>query len=212
MLPGWLAGLIVAVVLFLVAGVLALLGKKDVRQAAPPLPTETIASVQADIDTVKQAISGDARHRRCRGRLGSDARRPPARRRRRLKAEIDATREQLGRTVDELSARLDVPARAKERAARTRDTAVETYRESPPLVIAAAVALVGLCRSDGVAPEACNSERGETLSKGAKLAYRPIGLIGGIPAGVVSGAIFKQVWKVVAREDDAPERCRASTR
>ena len=62
----------------------------------------------------------------------------------RIKAEIDATREQLARTVDELSARLDVPARAKESAARAKDTAVETYRESPPLVIGAAVALVGL--------------------------------------------------------------------
>lgn len=61
-----------------------------------------------------------------------------------IKAEIDATREQLGRTVDELSARLDVPARAKESAARATDTVVETYRESPPLVIGGAVALVGL--------------------------------------------------------------------
>ncbi|MGZ4648588.1 MAG: phage holin family protein [Blastococcus sp.] len=56
-LPGWLAGIVVAVVLFLVAGVLALLGKKDVQQATPPLPTDTIASVQADIETVKQGIS-----------------------------------------------------------------------------------------------------------------------------------------------------------
>jgi ElaB/YqjD/DUF883 family membrane-anchored ribosome-binding protein len=62
----------------------------------------------------------------------------------RIKAEIDATRAQLGRTVDELSARLDVPTRAKESAARAKDTAVETYRESPPIVIGAAVALVGL--------------------------------------------------------------------
>ena len=61
-----------------------------------------------------------------------------------IKAEIDATREKLARTVDELSARLDVPARAKERVLRTRDTAVETYRESPPIVIGGAVALVGL--------------------------------------------------------------------
>ena len=61
-----------------------------------------------------------------------------------IKAEIDATREQLARTVDELSARLDVPARAKESAARARDTAVETYRESPPIVIGVAVALAGL--------------------------------------------------------------------
>ncbi len=42
------------------------------------------------------------------------------------------------------------------------------------------------------------------MSKGAKLAYRPIGLLGGILAGVVSGAVFKQVWKLVAREEDAP--------
>jgi LPXTG-motif cell wall-anchored protein len=60
-----------------------------------------------------------------------------------IRAEIEATREQLGRTVDELSSRLDVPARAREKAARAKDTAVETYRESPPLVIAGAVALVG---------------------------------------------------------------------
>jgi hypothetical protein len=43
------------------------------------------------------------------------------------------------------------------------------------------------------------------LSNGAKLAYRPIGLVGGILAGIVSGAVFKQVWKVVAKEDDAPD-------
>ena len=61
-----------------------------------------------------------------------------------IKAEIEATREQLGRTVDELSARLDVPARARERAFRARDTVVETYRENPPAVIGAGVALVGL--------------------------------------------------------------------
>jgi hypothetical protein len=42
------------------------------------------------------------------------------------------------------------------------------------------------------------------LSKGAKLAYRPIGLIGGILAGTLSGVVFKQIWKAVANEDDAP--------
>jgi hypothetical protein len=42
------------------------------------------------------------------------------------------------------------------------------------------------------------------LSKGAKLAYRPVGLIAGMAAGALSGAIFKQVWKLVAKEDDAP--------
>jgi hypothetical protein len=43
------------------------------------------------------------------------------------------------------------------------------------------------------------------LSKGAKLAYKPIGLIGGILAGTLSGVIFKQIWKHVADEEDAPQ-------
>jgi uncharacterized protein YacL len=54
-LPAWLAALIVAVVLFAVAGVLALIGKKDVQQGSPPVPTEAIASVQTDIATVKES-------------------------------------------------------------------------------------------------------------------------------------------------------------
>jgi hypothetical protein len=50
------------------------------------------------------------------------------------------------------------------------------------------------------------------LSKGAKLAYRPIGLIGGILAGIVSGAVFKQVWKLVANEDEAPDALQSEYR
>lgn len=61
-----------------------------------------------------------------------------------IKADIEATREQLGRTVDELSHRLDVPERAREKAYRARDTAVETYRESPPAVIGAGAAVTAL--------------------------------------------------------------------
>jgi hypothetical protein len=56
-LPGWLSAIIIAVVLFAIAGVLALLGRKDVQQATPPLPTRTIASVQADVETVKEGVS-----------------------------------------------------------------------------------------------------------------------------------------------------------
>ena len=51
-----------------------------------------------------------------------------------IEAEIVATRERLGQTVDELHARLDVSSRARESVYRARDTAVETYRESPPVV------------------------------------------------------------------------------
>jgi hypothetical protein len=56
-LPAWLAAVIVAVVLFAVAGVLALVGKKDVAQASPPLPTQAIAGVRADVATVKDGLS-----------------------------------------------------------------------------------------------------------------------------------------------------------
>ena len=55
--PGWLAALIVTVVLFAVAGVLTLVGKKDVEQASPPVPTQAIAGVQADIAAVKEGMS-----------------------------------------------------------------------------------------------------------------------------------------------------------
>ncbi|MCW2698632.1 MAG: hypothetical protein JWQ45_167 [Blastococcus sp.] len=56
-LPGWLAAVIVAVVLFAIAGVLAAVGKRDVEQASPPLPTQAIAGVQADIAAVKKGMA-----------------------------------------------------------------------------------------------------------------------------------------------------------
>lgn len=56
-LPAWLAALVVAVALFAVAGVLALVGRKDVAQGSPPLPTQAIAGVQADVATVRQGLS-----------------------------------------------------------------------------------------------------------------------------------------------------------
>jgi nitrate/nitrite transporter NarK len=53
-LPVWASALIVAVVLFLVAGVLALSGKKKVQQATPPVPEEAVGGVKRDIETVKE--------------------------------------------------------------------------------------------------------------------------------------------------------------
>ncbi|PZG17061.1 phage holin family protein [Nonomuraea aridisoli] len=53
-MPGWLAAAIVAVVLFIAAAVLGLTGKSQVKRVGPPVPSETIASVKADIDLVKE--------------------------------------------------------------------------------------------------------------------------------------------------------------
>jgi hypothetical protein len=51
---GWLAAVIVMVALLLIAGVAALLGKKEVQQAKP-VPERTVASVKADVAEIKGA-------------------------------------------------------------------------------------------------------------------------------------------------------------
>ena len=55
-MAAWLAALIVGVVLFVAAGVLALEGKKQVQQAVPPTPTAATDSVKADVDAVTAAV------------------------------------------------------------------------------------------------------------------------------------------------------------
>jgi uncharacterized membrane protein YqjE len=55
-LPVWLAAVIVAVVLFVVAGIAALLSRKQAAEVGPP--TETVESVKADIKEVKEARHG----------------------------------------------------------------------------------------------------------------------------------------------------------
>ncbi len=43
------------------------------------------------------------------------------------------------------------------------------------------------------------------MPKAATLAYKPVSLVAGIAGGLVAGVIFKQIWKRVADEDEAPE-------
>ena len=50
----WLAAVIVGVVLLAVAGLLGLLGKKQVEQATPPKPEQALESVHDDVDHVKE--------------------------------------------------------------------------------------------------------------------------------------------------------------
>jgi Protein of unknown function (DUF4235) len=38
-----------------------------------------------------------------------------------------------------------------------------------------------------------------------KIAFKPINLALGVGAGVLAGLVFKQVWKLAAGEDDAPD-------
>jgi uncharacterized membrane protein YqjE len=56
-MDAWLAGLIVAVVLLAIAGILALTGKKEVERATPPAPEQAIDSVKSDVDEIKRRAS-----------------------------------------------------------------------------------------------------------------------------------------------------------
>ena len=56
-LDAWLAALIIGVVLLVIAGIVALVGKKKVAEAGPPKPERAIEGVKEDIATVKGAHS-----------------------------------------------------------------------------------------------------------------------------------------------------------
>lgn len=49
----WLAALIVASVLGAIAGVLALQGRRQVREATPPVPEQATESVKEDVEVIK---------------------------------------------------------------------------------------------------------------------------------------------------------------
>jgi len=59
--PLWLAVLVVMVAVLAAAGIAALMGKRRLARATPIAPTETMASVAADVATVRQAVS-EGRH------------------------------------------------------------------------------------------------------------------------------------------------------
>ncbi|MBA3358751.1 MAG: phage holin family protein, partial [Thermoleophilaceae bacterium] len=52
-LEPWIAAAIVTVVLFAIAGVLALTGKKEIEQATPAAPEQAIESTKQDVDELK---------------------------------------------------------------------------------------------------------------------------------------------------------------
>ncbi len=50
----WLAALIVGVALLAAAGGAALLGRRRMRKAAPPIPEQAVADVKADVKEIKE--------------------------------------------------------------------------------------------------------------------------------------------------------------
>jgi hypothetical protein len=52
----WLAALIVAGALFVLAGITALIGKKSVAAGSPPVPREAIESSKADVAALRRAV------------------------------------------------------------------------------------------------------------------------------------------------------------
>ena len=52
-MKAWLAALIVGLVYAAIAGVLALTGKKEVQQATPPVPEQTVESMKEDVQWAK---------------------------------------------------------------------------------------------------------------------------------------------------------------
>jgi uncharacterized membrane protein YqjE len=51
--PAWLSALLIALVLFAIAGVAALLGKRHVTHATPPVPEHTVEGVHEDLEALK---------------------------------------------------------------------------------------------------------------------------------------------------------------
>ncbi|WP_066517249.1 phage holin family protein [Curtobacterium ammoniigenes] len=52
-MPAWLSAIIIAVAMFLVAGLLGFLGWKRLKAGLPPLPKRTMQSVKNDISAIK---------------------------------------------------------------------------------------------------------------------------------------------------------------
>jgi uncharacterized membrane protein YqjE len=56
-LPAWAAALIIGGGLFLLAGMIALVGARNLKRAMPATPMETMDSVRADVSTLSAAAS-----------------------------------------------------------------------------------------------------------------------------------------------------------
>jgi Flp pilus assembly protein TadB len=55
-MPAWAAALVTAAAIMLTAGVAAMIGRRQVKQAVPPEPLEAMESGRRDVEAVKDAI------------------------------------------------------------------------------------------------------------------------------------------------------------
>jgi membrane protein len=53
---GWLAALIIGIILLVLAGALSAVGLTRVRKSAPPMPEQAVRSTKQDIQTVKESV------------------------------------------------------------------------------------------------------------------------------------------------------------
>ncbi|HEX6674916.1 MAG TPA: phage holin family protein [Actinomycetes bacterium] len=52
--PAWLAALVVALVLFALGGLFALVGRGQLKRGTPPLPEQAVAGIKADVEVIKR--------------------------------------------------------------------------------------------------------------------------------------------------------------
>ena len=43
------------------------------------------------------------------------------------------------------------------------------------------------------------------MSKAAAMAYKPLSITAGVTGGLLAGIVFKQIWKRISDEEDAPQ-------
>ena len=126
-MPGWLAALLVAAGLLIIAVILGLIGYSILKKGIPPVPTESIDSLKHDL----RAIKG----------IGK---REPMSTPSTAKAQAQKARDELANALDAIEDKLNVPKRAQDLGKQ----AVAAYEKNPlPFIIggvAVAVVAVGL--------------------------------------------------------------------
>jgi hypothetical protein len=159
--------------------------------AAPPAapPAEPPAAPPAEAGTAPGSdlfrTAADAGGRETAPLTGSIAGAPDDRRR--LEAEIERTREQLGATVQELVARADVKSRARAKAAEVAGRARSTTAQARKNAVARAGRVRGQVAGTAAAAwrKAAPEQVRRAVTRGAGDAQRPW-----VPLAIASGILF----------------------